>query len=239
MLFGILDAYKEDETVVVAPIDYYGLEETIKKTTPDWKDEVNTKFKKGYNFLGGTFENLTAFASKSALKDIHNTDDQNDTSMAISFTANGHSVLSLGDLQNQGVTRDDKFVKKVAKKNYDVLLAAHHGSNNSATETVFNLYDFPIKHIVFSGTSYYNNDNAWNKYSGGHKMIPKSIAKSMYNSFLSKDFNFYITGFIEDQESSNEAIPYFKENYNSSYKWSSLTNEITKEEDTILKSGAR
>ncbi|AGY41100.1 DNA uptake protein [Mesoplasma florum W37] len=236
MLFGILDEYKNDKTVVVAPIDNKGLEKTIKLTTPDWNGKVNTKFSKSYNFLGGTFENLTAYSSKKTLKEIHKTNDQNDTSMAISFTANGHSVLSLGDLQNQGATRDDKFQEKVAQKEYDVLLAAHHGSNNSATETIVNLYDFPIKHIIFSGTAYSNNSNIWNKYSGGHAMKPYSIANSIEKASLIKNYTkFYITGFIEDEYTDK----LFGDNQNGSYKWSSQNNEILKLSSTILDSDYR
>lgn len=184
---------------------------------------------------------MTAYSSKKTLKDIHNIPDQNDTSMAIRFTANVHSVLSLGDLQNQEVTYDEKFKQKVMEKEYGVLLGTHHGLGNSATEAVANLGELPIKHIIFSGTSYSGKaSDIWNKYSGGYKMSPYYIARTISQKMLDlNETKFYITGYIEGDHPTNQEIPYFNLNQNSFYKWSSLTNEITKEEETIINSGAR
>lgn len=215
-----------------------GLEETIKGITPSWKGTIDTSFSKQYTFLGWTFENLTAYASKSTLAAIRKTSDLNDTSMAIRFTANGHSVVSLGNLQIQLVTVDAKFQKKVKKK-YDVMLAVHHGSGNSATYAVGKNAG-PITHTLLSGTSYIQGRrNDWDKYSGTHKMIPAIQAKDLKtywkNSRISK---FYLT--VPTELSGATSVgSIFGENINSSYKWSSLTNEVTKEENTIINSGAR
>ncbi|ASZ08788.1 hypothetical protein CK556_00195 [Mesoplasma chauliocola] len=237
LLFDILDAYSQDETVVVAPIDSAGLEETIKSVSPNWNGTVDKKFRKQYTFLGGTFENLTAYSSKKTLKSIKNnmTKDPNDTSMAIRFTANGHSVLSLGDLQNQGPTKDEKFLNKVKEKEYDVLLAGHHGSINSATLAIAENSGV-IKHTFFSGTSYSNGSSDWDKYSGGHLMNPHSITQSMQRVWKNTNSaNYYLTGIWEkDSDGQN-----FKGNLASSYKWSSEKNEVLKISDTILNSNAR
>ncbi|PPE06655.1 hypothetical protein [Mesoplasma corruscae] len=229
LVFEILKSYEQDKTKVVAPLEYDNLTTTIIKNAPNWNGKVDTKFSKKYNFLGGTFENLSSYSSNKTLKPLKERpwEDPNDTSQVIRFTADGNTVLVLGDLQNQGILRDDKFMKKVEEKQTALLIAAHHSSDNSATLKVAELIGHS-KYTIFSTTM---ATSKWDKFSGGHKsMNPKPITEKLIKQF-GNDAEFFVTG---DLDSEFSKIP--EKQTNSSFKWSSKTNKIEILNNTILDS---
>ncbi|ATZ21234.1 ComEC/Rec2 family competence protein [Mesoplasma tabanidae] len=149
---------------IVAPTDSKGLETAVKQWKPSGNTIVDTIFSKTYDFLGGTFENLTAYSSKKVVKSLYTNTDPNAVSMVLRFKVNGEVFMLPGDMEdNTAVIRDSKFRKAAASQKVDVFLLPHHGSQNGATDLIplIGNKEKSPKHVIISGTDNLNGFEPW------------------------------------------------------------------------------
>ncbi|WP_198402299.1 ComEC/Rec2 family competence protein [Mesoplasma florum] len=221
---------------VIAPTDSAGLEKAIRGYQPKGQmPVVDTNFSKTYEFLGGTFENLTAYSSKNVVKSLYTTDDPNANSMVLRFKVNGKTFLLPGDMENTSkVMSDKKFLKAVSSQPVDFYLLAHHGSTNGATELtplIGNKERSP-EHIIISGT---DNIDGFENWSGQRNAVSNSktpVGEVLKTYGMKKEPYVYITGSVLTETLNDFPDIVDKDNVKSTFeykfsdnKWDFITHE--------------